>query len=328
MPGCAGVVRHGSLDSLHFGVLGDGGRKPVGVLLLLALVAVWTSGCSPGRTPGTVEGSLTSGRISVVCAPEASALIDHEVAVFDSLYPAARIAVRTGPSREAIRSLLAAECDLAVLTRELEPEERVAAAGGGVLLDGYAFAMDALVLVVHPGNGLENISLDQVKGIYRGEVTGWEVLGGTGGAIEPVIQPPGSDVTEAFVQRVMGGDAMLAHVVYERSDSGVVSFVSQHPGAIGFVTLAWADRGAKALRVAALKGLTYWRPDPEAVYAREYPVTRRLNLYVRPKGPDLANGLITFITSRDGQALVHEEGLVPTTVPVRFVRRSPMLGAH
>src|SRR2546425_10847171 len=108
-------LRSGSLDSRHFGVLGDGGRRPVGVLLLLALVAVWTSGCSPKRTPGTVEDSLTSGRISVVCAPEASALILREVAVFDSLYPAARIAVRTGPSREAVRALLPADGDLAGL---------------------------------------------------------------------------------------------------------------------------------------------------------------------------------------------------------------------
>jgi hypothetical protein len=34
------------------------------------------------------------------------------------------------------------------------------------------------------------------------------------------------------------------------------------------------------------------------------------------------------VTSQEGQAIVHQHGLVPTAVPVRFVRRSPMLGEH
>ena len=42
----------------------------------------------------------------------------------------------------------------------------------------------------------------------------------------------------------------------------------------------------------------------------------------------LAKGFVTFITSRDGQKIVHQAGRVPTTVPVRFVRRSPLLGTH
>jgi len=49
---------------------------------------------------------------------------------------------------------------------------------------------------------------------------------------------------------------------------------------------------------------------------------------VRAGGAQLGNGFITFVTSGDGQALVHDYGLVPTAVPVRFVRRSPMLGTH
>jgi hypothetical protein len=53
-----------------------------------------------------------------------------------------------------------------------------------------------------------------------------------------------------------------------------------------------------------------------------------MNLYVRPKGPPLANGFITFITSHEGQVIVRDQGLVPTAVPIRFVRRSPMVGSH
>jgi ABC-type phosphate transport system substrate-binding protein len=80
--------------------------------------------------------------------------------------------------------------------------------------------------------------------------------------------------------------------------------------------------------VASLEGLPYWGPDLEAIHEREYPLTRSLNLYVRSVGHPLAKGFVTFVTSRDGQKIVHQAGLVPTTVPVRFVRRSPMIGTH
>ena len=320
--------REGSLDSIHFGVLGTGRRLPVRVLLLVALAAVCVCGCSPQRAPGAVEDSLTSGRISVVCAAEVLSIIAREVAAFDSLYPGAEIVVRSGSSREAVQALFAAQCDLAAITRDLEPDERGAAVRGGLELEGYRFARDGVALVVHASNAVENVALEDVRGIYQGVVKRWDALGGSASAIEPVIQPPGSDMAAYFEQRVMNGEPVRAPVVYETSDSGVVAFVSHHPGAIGFVSLAWADRGARALRLASLKGLGYWRPDPEAVYRGDYPLTRYMNLYARSGGPALANGLITFITSREGQRLVHDGGLVPTAVPVRFVRRSPMMGSH
>jgi phosphate transport system substrate-binding protein len=291
--------------------------------------AALLGGCSPQR-PGhhVVEDSITSGRISIVCASDVEALVRRERDAFVALYPDASIGVRSGGSREAIRALFAAECDVAAIARELEPEERAAAMRGGLELEGYRFARDGVAVVVHPDNPVENIALDDLRGIYTGSVTRWSQVGGKPTAILPVFPPPASDIAAFFAQRVMQGEQVQVPVVYEASDSGVVAYVRAHPEAIGFVSLGWADRGARALRLASLKGLPFWKPDPEAVYHGDYPLTRFMNLYARPGGRPLANGFITYVTSRDGQEIVHEEGLVPTAVPVRFVRRSPMLGSH
>ena len=291
-------------------------------------MALWLAGCSPQPNPGREEDSLTSGRITIVCAPEASRLIERERSVFEALYPAAHIGIRVGSSREAIRALFAAECPLAVITRELDVEERAAAVRGGLALAGYRFARDAVVAVVHPGNPIQNIAIEQLRRIYGGEITSWSELGGARAPIVPVVQPMDLDLTQFFLQQVMGGSAMKARAYTAADDSAVIERVGADRDAIGFVTLAWANRGARALAVAALVGMPYLRPDPEAVYKGTYPLTRFYNLYARESGPQLANGFITFVTSRDGQALVEREGLVPTAVPVRFVRRSPMMSTH
>jgi phosphate transport system substrate-binding protein len=316
------------LNSFYFGVLGTRRWAPGRMLCVLALLATGVAGCSSKRAPGSVEDSLTSGRISVVSAPEILPIIMREQAAFDSLYPAANITVVEGTSREAVRSLFGGESDLAIISRELEPEERGAAVRGRLELEGYRFATDGVALVVHPANAVENLTLADAQGIYGGRIARWGALGGADAAIEPVIQAPESDLMAFFEQRVMNGEPIRASVVYQLSDSGVVAYVRTHPAAIGFVSMAWADRGARALRLASLKGLAYRRPDAEAVYRGDYPLTRTMSLYVRPRGPSLANGFITFVTSRDGQAIVRDGGLVPTAVPVRFIRRSPMRGSH
>ena len=316
------------LDSRCFGVRDRGGPQGSRWAVVVLLLAAGAAGCASQRRPGVVEDSLTSGRMTIVCAPEARDLIVRERDAFQALYPQAKIEVRAGSSRDAVSSLFAAECDAGVITRELSPEERAAAVRGGLELEGYRIARDALVAVVHPSNPVENISLPMLRGIYAGDVQEWSQLGGARQSIHPVVQPMRSDVTAFFIEEVMEGAAIGARVLTGDSDSAVVARVAQDPQAVGYVTLAWAERGARPLRVSPLTGLAYTRPDPETVYAGKYPLNRLFNYYVRTGGSLLANGFITFITSTSGQRIVHEAGLVPTSVPVRFVRRSPMLQSH
>jgi phosphate transport system substrate-binding protein len=271
---------------------------------------------------------MTSGRILIVCAPEAYDLISRERSTFRELYPRASIEIRAGSSREAVAALLGARCDLAVIARELEPEERGAQIRGRLAIEGYRFARDAVVMVVNQANAVENLAIEDVRRIYRGQVSRWSEAGGTDTAVMPVIQPLESEITQFFAQQVMGDEPIEARVIYATSDSDVVARVNGEAGAVGYVSLAAAARAPKTLRLASLTGLPYWKPDLETIYKGDYPLTRYFNLYVRDKGPRLGNGFITFVTSFPGQKLVRDSGLAPTSVPVRFVRRSPMLSTH
>jgi phosphate transport system substrate-binding protein len=296
-------------------------------LLHWVFAAAFLAGCAPRSGPGRVEDSLTTGRILIVCSSDAGSLIARERDAFRALYPQAELELREGTSRDAVSALFAAQCDLAVLTRELLPEERSAAARGGLEVEGYPIARDAVVAVVNAANPVENMTLPDLRSIYRGEIASWRDLGGGNRPIHVVIQPPDADITAFFVEAVMGGEPVTASSVYARADSSVVADVSRDPDAVGYVTLA-GGAGCRALRVATMPGMRYWTPDLEAVHNGDYPLTRVVYTYVRAKGAALANGFITYITSRDGQNIVHEAGLVPTTVPVRFVRRSPMQSSH
>lgn len=316
------------LNSSHFVVWPDSTTLNPGPVRILFALAVLSGGCASPPPARTVEDSLTSGRISIVCAAEAESLLRREVEAFQSLYPDARVEIRAANSRDAVGALFGASADLALITRELETEERAAAVRGGLALEGFRIAADALVVVAHPANPVENVALDDLRAVYEGAIADWSGLGGARAPIVPVVQPPESDVTAFFVQGVMGGEPIRAAAAYAADDAAVVARVRATPGAIGYVTLSTRREGLRELRLAPLKGMSYWKPDLEAVYRNQYPLNRYYHLYVREDGARLGHGLITFVTSRDGQRLVQESGLVPTAVPVRFVRRSPMLGSH
>jgi phosphate transport system substrate-binding protein len=316
------------LDSSGFGVRDHRSRAGLWVSFAFLLLAAGLAGCGSQHRPGVVEDSLTSGRITIECAPEARDLVLREREAFQVLYPQAHIEVRFGSSRDAVSALFAARCDAAVITRELSPEERAAAVRGGLELEGYRFARDALVAIVNAANPVQNASVPELRGMYSGKIQNWGAVAGANRAIRPVVQPMESDVTAFFLDRVMGGEPITAPVLTETGDSAVVARVTRDRDAVGFVTLAWASRGVRPLRVSALTGLPYEWPDPESVYQGKYPMSRFFNFYVRTGGPLLADGFITFTTSRHGQQIVHDAGLVPTSVPVRFVRRSPMLKSH
>ncbi len=301
---------------------------PVSLLLVLALGVLPGCGAKPPAGTRKVEDSQTSGSIQVVVVPELRAMLEREVEAFTKMYPDARFSVREGSSREAVSDLLSQRADLAVVARELEPEERTVPVEGGMEIEGYRFARDGICIVVHPSNPLSAISVEDLHRIYSDQLHDWSELHVRGGAIEPVVQAPSGDLMMAFCQRVLGGASPTAPAFRASSDSAVIERVRRSPGAIGMVSMASSEQGVRRLRVSALRGLPDWNADAEKVYKGEYPLVRNYNMYLRTKGPMLSGGFITFVSTRDGQKLVYEAGAVPTTIPVRFARRSPMLGSH
>jgi len=176
---------------------------------------------------------------------------------------------------------------------------------------------------------VRNLSLREVRSIWSGDTHQWSAFGGKDAPIVPVLPPLASDLARAFAQAVMDSTPMRAPSLVEETDSAVVARVREVPGAIGVVPLSLAgESGLKALRIATLDGLDYVDPDMESVHTGRYPLTQFLNLFIRTRGPRLAGGFVTFVSSEPGQKLVLDSGRVPTTVPLRFVHRSPMLGSH
>ena len=326
------MLGHGSLHSSHFVVPGPGGTwfPPARGLCAPVLAALLAAGCARHDTSRPVEDTETSGRISIAAAPDVHVLASAEIAGFRATFAQATLELRPPESSgQVISALLGGRTDVAMAGRDLEEEERDMARRGGIEVDGHRIALDAMCVVVSDRNPVRNVTVGELRRIWLAELTDWAGLGGRDGRILPVLPELSSDLARAFVQRVMAGQAMRAPAFVESSDSDVVARVRTLPGAIGVVPLALAGApGVRALHVAPLEGMEYVDPDMESVHDGTYPLIRFVSLYIRTHGPRLAGGFVTFAASGPGQQLVLASGRVPAAVPLRFVRRSPLLSSH
>jgi phosphate transport system substrate-binding protein len=280
----------------------------------VAVAAALVVGCEPGlETP-------LSGHLKVACADSAVPLLQRQARAFQALYPAARIEVLATDSRGALARLFGGEAGLAVLARPIADDEQAAAQAAGVSLRGFRIAIDAVAIVVNPGNVVDSLTVDEVAGLLSGRVVSWRTVGGADLPVTPVLRGRDSGTYETVRSQVLQGGE-FGRGQYCVSSSEVLARVATEPGAVGCIGMAWLGDQVKAVRLAQDSAGPFVPPRAAEVFANRYPVCRPLMAYevLTPAESPLASGFISFLTSTKGQIIVESQGLVPDTVPERPV---------
>jgi len=156
-----------------------------------------------------------------------------------------------------------------------------------------AMFLDGLCMDVNPKNKLENITLQQDHDIYRGLLTDWSQLPGSGttGTIDPVGRDTNGGTYNFFLQAVLNNETPATNVNALTADGLVVNAVKQDPDAIGYAGLAWQSSKIKALRVNGIK----CEAKNISVTPLKYPLSRYLYLVLPGNGQESPPALTKFI---------------------------------
>ena len=111
--------------------------------------------------------------------------------------------------------------------------------------------LDGLCIDVNPKNKLTNITIQQTHDIYRGLITNWSQIPGSGPdtTINPVGRDTNGGTYNFFLQAVLNNELPSSNVNALTADGLVANAVKQDPNAIGYDGLAWQGNGQKALKV-------------------------------------------------------------------------------
>ncbi len=167
---------------------------------------------------------------------------------------------------------------------------------------------DALVVIVHPTNKVGNLTLEQLKGIYTGDITNWKQVGGADRKILVV----------ARAGKVSGVGRMLRELVFKNPEqdftprakivtesAGVEETVEKDPGAIAVSGVSSAQK--RRVKLVRVNGKA---PVHENIVDGSYLLYRPLYLVIRQNAPDPVRQFAAFAQSPEGQAVISGEGTV------------------
>jgi len=230
--------------------------------------------------------------------------------------------VSSTSSNDAFDALLNDDAVIGMSSRRITPAEaralRAAGKGNMISIDQeHILAIDSLVIIVNPDNGIETVSIDDLKGIYSGAITNWKELGGADLPIQVVTRAEGTGTSELFQNRVFGNDAQAAHegAIVENDSNKVASFVNENPGAIGYVGYAF-QRGAKPLNLVNECGITS-TPDPFSAKTEEYALQRRMYLYNAENPAPKISEFISYATSNAADGVIAKAGFIDLGIKIR-----------
>lgn len=217
-------------------------------------------------------------------------------------------------SSTGFKALQGGLTDVAASSRPIKHQELLALASLGDLRSPQAehvIGIDGVAVIVHPGNPLRQLDTQTLARIFSGEISDWQTIGGTPGRIVLYARDEQSGTWETFRELVLTAHAKALSGGARRLESSeqLADEVSRTPNAIGFIGLPWVRR-ARALAIADGDAQPLL-PTIESIATEDYPLTRRLYLYLPPHLHNpWAQALVRFAQSRQGQAIVAASGFV------------------
>lgn len=287
-------------------------------IVLLACMALLLGGCTPVNSNSSSPGSQSSAYIQNKGSDTMVNLALAWAEAYQELHPEVRISVTGGGSGTGLTALLNGTVDIANASRAIKAEELEAARSAGMDPMEFTVARDAIAVIVHPDNPIQQLTLQQISGIYKGEITNWTQVGGDDRPIVKLSRETNSGTHVYFLEEVvrMGNadDSSIfsADTLLMPSSEGIIAEVRDNPNAIGYDGLGYVTEDVKVLAISREAGGPFVMPSIETVNSLEYPIARDLYLYTRTGELEGAiQAYLEWILSADAQKIVSDLGFVP-----------------
>jgi phosphate transport system substrate-binding protein len=287
-------------------------QKRLGLLAFLLSLLFVVSGCRP-------QGDLSTGGASLQNVGS-DTIVNLALAwaeAYTAERPGVRISVTGGGSGTGIAALINGTVDIANASRKIKSEEAANAQANGINPVEHVIARDAIAIVIHPDNPVDELTIQQLSDIYSGVITNWSEVGGDDRPIVLLSRESNSGTHVYFLEQVVRqgrkDDTTLFSVdtLLLPSSEGISAEVRQNPNAIGYDGLGYVTEDQKVVAVARESSGPYVLPTVESVNRVEYPISRDLYMYTSGEPAGLVAEYLDWIAGDQAQAIVAELGFVP-----------------
>ncbi len=173
-------------------------------------------------------------------------------------------------------------------------------------VEAITVCLDGIAVVVNNANGVEDLSLEQLAGIFSGEITNWSEVGGSDGEIVVIGREAGSGTRDGF-EEIVGVKDNCKYAQELTATGAVTAAVAANENAIGYASLSAVDDSVKAVKVEGVDC------TEETVQDGSYKVQRPFNFVVKKDAElsEAAQAFVEYVTSGDANQWILEAGCVP-----------------
>ncbi len=243
---------------------------------------------------GTLSGNVATGgstSMKNVIAALTEGFAEVEPGVTVSYDPTGSGAGITGAADKTL--------DIGLSSRALKDDEKND-------VDGTTVALDGIAIVVNKASKVADLTVDQLKQMFTGEITNWKDVGGDDGEIVLVGREAGSGTRDGFESIVDVKDS--CKYAQELTATGaVISAVEANPLAVGYASLSAVGDTVAMVTVEGVEC------SEDTVKDGSYKIQRPF-VFVTNKSVTLseqAQAFVDFATSKDAADLIRTAGAVP-----------------
>ncbi|KAB2336148.1 phosphate ABC transporter substrate-binding protein [Cytobacillus depressus] len=268
-------------------------------LMLLSVFAV-LSACTSNSDTDTQASNNSHSTISISGSTSVGPLAE-KLAVKYKEKDHTKIEINQIGSSAGITNAINGVSKIGMSSRDLKEEEK---ANG---LNEIVIAYDGIVVVTHPSNKVKNLTMEQVKQIFTGEVTNWSELGGDDMEIVVVSREDGSGSRDAF-QEIVGyrSGELIRNAIIASGNGNIKTTVANNKHAVGFISFEYIDDSISTIDIDGVEATA------ENVLQQKYRLSRPF-LFVYKDGnlSEAGQHFIDFILSKEGQLIAAEAGAIP-----------------
>ncbi|MFJ7950185.1 phosphate ABC transporter substrate-binding protein [Lysinibacillus sp. NPDC096418] len=213
-----------------------------------------------------------------------------------------KIEVNQIGSSAGITNAINGVSQIGMASRDLKQEEKDSN------LQELIIAYDGIVVVAHPSNPIKNLTMEQVKRIFTGEVTNWKEIGGKDMEIVVVSREDGSGSRDAF-QEIVGykSGQLIKNAIVASGNGNIKTTVAMNKHAVGFISFEYVDESISTMDINGVQATA------ENVLAGQYELSRPFLFVHKEDVPESAKQFMEFILTIEGQKIVESAGAIPLT---------------
>lgn len=284
-------------------------KRFAAIVMTAAMAVTLLAGC--GSTEKTESNNAAdvkeeaeevqlSGSITMAGSTSMEKLANALAESFMMKYPGVTVNAEFTGSGAGIEAVSTGSVDIGNSSRNLKEEEKAEGVVENIV------AIDGITMVVDAANIVENLTKDQLVGIYKGEIKNWSEVGGNDQVIVVVGREAGSGTRGAF-EELLEIEDLCTYANELDSTGAVMAKAASTPGAIGYVSLDVID---DTVNTISLDGI---EPTVDNIKGGSYLLSRPFVMATKgeiSEQSEAVQEMFRYLASDEGKELIESVGLI------------------